>query len=96
MDKLPFLRFIFREVVERNAPLRQKIIEGLTECFPLITTGKVLRGALWIIGEYSVDSVSVENAFSAIRKSLGELPILACEEVISTFVSGCHSFREMH
>ena len=41
-----------REVVERFPALRSSIVEKLLLSFPDIKSGKVFRGALWIVGEY--------------------------------------------
>lgn len=42
-----------REVVEKFPDLRQSITEKLVQTLPDIKSGKVFRGALWIVGEYS-------------------------------------------
>jgi coatomer subunit beta len=41
-----------REVVEKFPNLRKSITEKLLETFGQIRSGKVFRGALWIVGEY--------------------------------------------
>ena len=41
-----------REVVERFPDLRSSIVERLLQTFGDIKSGKVFRGALWIVGEY--------------------------------------------
>lgn len=41
-----------REVVERFPDLRSSIVEKLLNTFGDIKSGKVFRGALWIVGEY--------------------------------------------
>ena len=40
------------EVVEKFPDLRSTIIEKLVQTFGEIRSGKVYRGALWIVGEY--------------------------------------------
>jgi coatomer subunit beta len=40
------------EVVEKFPNLRSSIIEKLLETFMDVKSGKVFRGALWIVGEY--------------------------------------------
>ncbi|KAL1924900.1 uncharacterized protein VTP21DRAFT_4554 [Calcarisporiella thermophila] len=69
-----------REVVEKFPDLRPSITERLLETFLDIRSGKVFRGALWIIGEYCSDLPSIEAAWQRIRESLGEIPILASEQ----------------
>jgi coatomer subunit beta len=41
-----------REVVERFPDIRSGIVERLLSTFGDIKSGKVFRGALWIVGEY--------------------------------------------
>nr|KAJ3419124.1 coatomer subunit beta [Polyrhizophydium stewartii] len=69
-----------REVVEKFQQLRLPIISRLLETFGEMRTGRVFRGALWIIGEYAADASTIEEAFRKIRASIGELPILAAEQ----------------
>jgi coatomer subunit beta len=41
-----------REVVEKFPDLRSAITEKLIQTFGEIRSGKVFRGAMWIVGEY--------------------------------------------
>ena len=45
-----------REVVERFPDLRSSIVERLLQTFGDIKSGKVFRGALWIVGEYGTST----------------------------------------
>lgn len=45
-----------REVVERFPDLRSSIVERLLLTFSEIKSGKVFRGALWIVGEYGTST----------------------------------------
>lgn len=49
-----------REVVEKFPKLRHTITERLLQTIGDVKSGKVFRGALWIIGEYCSE---VEGAF---------------------------------
>ncbi|KAI8831069.1 adaptin N terminal region-domain-containing protein [Chytriomyces cf. hyalinus JEL632] len=69
-----------REVMEKFPNLRSGIVEQLLESFKDMKTGRVFRGALWIMGEYTLDAGSIEASFKKIRESLGELPIMASEQ----------------
>ncbi|EGF82244.1 hypothetical protein BATDEDRAFT_19102 [Batrachochytrium dendrobatidis JAM81] len=69
-----------REVVEKFPQLRLPIISHLLETFGDMRTGRVFRGALWIIGEYALDTTTIEEAFKQIRESIGEVPIMAAEQ----------------
>ena len=52
MDVIAFVR----EVVEKFPNLRKRIVEHLLESFAGIKSGKVFRGAMWIVGEYCTDT----------------------------------------
>lgn len=69
-----------REVVEKFPDLRSSIVEKLLRTFSDIKSGKVYRGALWIVGEYCESLDDVKEAMQQIRKVVGEVPILAAEE----------------
>jgi vesicle coat complex subunit len=81
-----------REVVEKFPELRSAITEKLISTFGEIKSGKVFRGALWIVGEYCTGPAGelhreppltgdIKRAMFEIRKVLGEIPILASEQV---------------
>ena len=69
-----------KEVVEKFPPLRQLIVSKLVATLSEVRAGKVYRGALWIVGEYSLEASDIREAWKRIRSSLGEIPILASEE----------------
>lgn len=72
--------FHFREVVEKFPDLRPTITEKLVQTFPDIKSGKVFRGALWIVGEYCSEPAAIQAVFQVLRVVLGEIPILASEQ----------------
>ncbi|EGV66613.1 coatomer subunit beta [Yamadazyma tenuis] len=69
-----------KEVVEKFPDLRPNIIKGLIATLPDSKSGKVLRGALWIIGEYCLEESLIQDAWKYIRNGVGEVPILASEK----------------
>lgn len=69
-----------KEVVEKFPDLRQPILSRLIQTLPSIKSGKVFRGSLWIIGEYSLEEKLVQDAWRFIRSSIGEVPILTSEK----------------
>ncbi|KAL2164737.1 hypothetical protein VTH06DRAFT_32 [Thermothelomyces fergusii] len=69
-----------KEVVEKFPALRPAISQRLVETLREVRAGKVYRGILWIIGEYSLDEKDIREAWKGIRASLGEIPILASEQ----------------
>jgi coatomer subunit beta len=72
------LSFI-KEVVEKFPDLRSSIIQRLLNSLDNIRSGKIFRGALWIIGEYSLEFKDIQNAWKHIRSSVGEIPIIQSE-----------------
>lgn len=68
-----------KEVVERFPKMRSPIVERLVSTLSEVRAGKVYRGSLWIIGEYSLELNDIREAWKRIRASLGEIPIVASE-----------------
>ncbi|KAK8096769.1 Coatomer subunit beta [Apiospora kogelbergensis] len=69
-----------KEVVEKFPKLRPSIVERLVATLSEVRAGKVYRGIVWIIGEYSLEEKDIRDAWRGIRASLGEIPILASEQ----------------
>lgn len=69
-----------KEVVEKFPKLRPPIIERLVATLSEVRAGKVYRGIVWIIGEYSLEQSDIREAWKGIRASLGEIPILSSEQ----------------
>ena len=69
-----------KEVVEKFPKLRSSIVERLVSTLSEVRAGKVYRGALWIVGEYSYEENDIREAWKRIRASLGEIPIVASEQ----------------
>ncbi|KAF2496069.1 coatomer subunit beta [Lophium mytilinum] len=69
-----------KEVTEKFPALRPSIIERLVSTLSEVRAGKVYRGVLWIIGEFSLEPKDIRDAWKGIRQSLGEIPILASEQ----------------
>ncbi|KAK1071953.1 coatomer subunit beta [Friedmanniomyces endolithicus] len=68
-----------KEVVERFPKMRSNIVRRLVETLAEVRAGKVYRGSLWIVGEYSLEEEDIREACKRIRASLGEIPIVASE-----------------
>lgn len=80
MSAVDVIAFV-REVVEKFPELRGDIVEKLLAAFDEIKSGKVYRGALWIVGEYGTTIDDIHATMQQIRKVIGEVPILASEQV---------------
>merc|ERR1711971_657497 len=72
MDVLIFVR----EAMNRFPNLRAVMIEKLLEAFSTIKGVKIHRAALWILGEYCERGEDMQALPSAVRQSLGEIPIV--------------------
>jgi len=72
MDVLIFVR----EAMNRFPNLRAVMIEKLLEAFSTIKGVKIHRAALWILGEYCERGQDMQALLSAVRQSLGEIPIV--------------------
>ncbi|KAH1496697.1 hypothetical protein LV164_001078 [Aspergillus fumigatus] len=69
-----------KEVVEKFPKLRASIVDRLVSTLSEVRAGKVYRGVLWVVGEYSLEEKDIREAWKRIRSSLGEIPILASEQ----------------
>ena len=85
-----------KEVVEKFPKLRPSIVERLVSTLSEVRAGKVYRGALWIVGEYSLESNDIREAWKRIRTSLGEIPILATEQRLLEEVPEEHTPPKEH
>lgn len=77
-----------KEVVEKFPKLRPSIVSRLVDTLSEVRAGKVYRGILWIVGEYSLEEKDIRDAWRRIRASLGEIPILASEQRLLDNVDG--------
>lgn len=69
-----------REVVQKFPGMRPTVLSKLLEAVPTIRSGKVFRGALWIVGEYAATADEIRAVFDRVRTVIGEVPILASEQ----------------
>ncbi|KAG2022462.1 coatomer beta subunit [Coprinopsis cinerea AmutBmut pab1-1] len=84
LDVVSFVREVVEKFPHLRAAITSKLISTLTE----IKSGKVFRGVLWIIGEYTEGVDNIQEAMQEIRKVLGEIPILASEQRLLDEASG--------
>ncbi|KAI2617690.1 Coatomer, beta subunit [Hypomontagnella submonticulosa] len=83
-----------KEVVEKFPKLRPSIVSRLVDTLSEVRAGKVYRGIIWIIGEYSLEESDIRDAWKRIRASLGEIPILASEQRLLDHVDGDEEKKE--
>jgi coatomer subunit beta len=74
IDVISFLK----EVCETMPKLRPSILEKLA-ILSDVRSGKVQRGVLWLVSEYSSTDTEIRSAWQRIRTGLGEIPILQSE-----------------
>ncbi|CAN6671048.1 coatomer subunit beta [Trichomonascus vanleenenianus] len=68
-----------KEVVELYPDLRTSVLQRLIGSLKGVQSTSVYRGALWILGEYCLDEQDIQEAWKHIRKSIGQMPIVASE-----------------
>eukprot|EP00824_Muranothrix_gubernata_P017338 TRINITY_DN35578_c0_g1_i1.p1 TRINITY_DN35578_c0_g1~~TRINITY_DN35578_c0_g1_i1.p1 ORF type:complete len:969 (-),score=237.04 TRINITY_DN35578_c0_g1_i1:11-2890(-) len=66
-----------REIIQSHPSFHEAIMRRLLDCFFQIKASRVFRVAMWIIGENSATAEDIEFAFSTIKQSIGDLPLLA-------------------
>jgi len=72
LDVLVFIR----EVLQKLTNLNDLIVQRLLDICGQIKSVKVLRAALWLLGEYCSSVDEIQNVMTFIRQSLGDLPIV--------------------
>ena len=72
----PVIDFV-REACERFPDLRDTILQKLTAVMESISSGPVLRVAMWILGQYCEETPAVQGALKCIRQCVGPLPLTA-------------------
>lgn len=71
-DVLVFIR----EMMHKYVNLKEVLIQKLLEIYPSVKSIKILRGILWILGEYCESIEDIQTLITLIRQSLGDLPIV--------------------
>mmetsp|Transcript_3141 Transcript_3141/g.10368 ORF Transcript_3141/g.10368 Transcript_3141/m.10368 type:complete len:966 (+) Transcript_3141:105-3002(+) len=66
---------LLREIMASYAHLRPAVIAKCMGMFGQIQGSRVLRIALWLMGEYCVDAESVAQAFQLVKEALAPLPL---------------------
>ncbi len=82
MDVLIFVR----EMIHKFSNLKEAILQKLLEIFSSVKSIKIMRGTLWILGEYCEEAEDIQSLITLIRQSLGDLPIVDDELKIASGV----------
>lgn len=72
VDVLTFVR----EIIHKYEHLKDLILKKLLEIVSSIKSVKIMRGTIWILGEYCETAEDIQNLITLIRQSLGDLPIV--------------------
>ncbi len=72
------IRFV-RDVMEAHPGMRSGLLRKLLDNISEIKSSRVLRAALWIIGESAVEFADVEQGFKCIKLALGSPPFIPKE-----------------
>lgn len=71
-DVLTFIR----EIIFKFPNLKDLVLQKLLEIFPSIKSIKIMRGTLWILGEFCETVEDIQSLITIIRQLLGDLPIV--------------------
>jgi len=69
-----------RELVANYPELRAPILQRLADTVPDIQQSRVLRGCLWVLGEYCEEEVVIVGVVDSIIASLKPLPMLPTDD----------------
>jgi len=65
-----------RELIANYSDMRMPILQRLAECIGDISQSRVLRGCLWLFGEYCEDEALIGTVIQAVLTSLRPLPLV--------------------
>ena len=68
-----------REAVHRYNELKPMILQKLLDVFPTIKSLKIVRSALWILGEYCTDKQHILHFMEELDRCMGQYPIVEAE-----------------
>ncbi|KAJ9053744.1 coatomer subunit beta [Entomophthora muscae] len=71
-----------KEIAELIPELRSVIVESLLQAFDDIKPSRAIRGALWVMGEYSSTPETIQSSWHKIREAVGDVPIVASEQAL--------------
>jgi coatomer subunit beta len=91
MDVLIFVR----EMIHKFHSLKENVLQKLLEIFASIKSIKIMRGTLWILGEYCESAEDIQSLITLIRQSLGDLPIVDDELKIASGVESTNDSDDL-
>mmetsp|Transcript_8365 Transcript_8365/g.13987 ORF Transcript_8365/g.13987 Transcript_8365/m.13987 type:complete len:418 (+) Transcript_8365:528-1781(+) len=82
MASLETIIFV-REVFEAHPEHQKALLQHLFNSIDSIKNHLVLRVTIWIVGEYSEQLSDIDQAFEAIKRNIGSLPIFEPSQKVS-------------
>lgn len=83
-----------RELIANSPNLREPILQHLADLITEVQQSRVLRGCLWLFGEYCESPEIIETVIQAIVSSLRPLPLIAEEPIAKDKSKGSASKEE--
>jgi len=68
-----------RELIANYPDLRMPILQRLAECIGEVSQSRVLRGCLWLFGEFCEEETLIESVIEGVLTSIRPLPLVAQE-----------------
>lgn len=65
-----------RELIANYTEMRLPILQRLAECIADVSQSHVLRGCLWLFGEYCEDEALIENVIQGVLAAVRPLPLV--------------------
>ncbi|CAE7209062.1 unnamed protein product [Symbiodinium necroappetens] len=65
-----------RELIANYTEMRLPILQRLAECIADVSQSRVLRGCLWLFGEYCEDEALIENVIQGVLAAVRPLPLV--------------------
>lgn len=69
-----------REIAHSREDLRPDILRSILDALPSLGNPSVVRGGLWILGEYAESPADLKAAFQTVLQSVGRLPLAVVDD----------------
>ncbi|GAB0492308.1 hypothetical protein MMPV_003570 [Pyropia vietnamensis] len=69
-----------REIAHTREDLRPDILRSILDALPSLGNPSVVRGGLWILGEYAESPADLKAAFQTVLQAVGRLPLTAVDD----------------
>lgn len=69
-----------REVAHSREDLRPEVLRSILDALPSLGNPTVVRGSLWILGEYAESPADLKASFQTILQAVGRLPLSTVDD----------------